>query len=250
MRELTGSARWAGTPAATARTPAALVVEHGGFRVRLRLLRRRPAVLDRGAAATDGSACPHLVVPYTLDANDMRFATPQGFNTAHALFRLSARQLRRAVRRRRATPRMLSSACTAACSGAPAAFRRCSGFLDHIEHRAHDRVWVTRRIDIAPIATGNSRARPRSAANSPLNQPVSNAAQGSMRAHPKSMQSSRPSTAATVNASDFRSYWPCAAMIAQASSATSDRGSRTTAKPRWPKPCARSNASQVSGSPT
>ena len=32
--------------------------------------------------ATSGTIKPHLVIPYTLDANDMRFATPQGFNTA------------------------------------------------------------------------------------------------------------------------------------------------------------------------
>jgi allantoinase len=35
---------------------------------------------------SDGSRKPHLIVPYTLDANDMRFATPQGFNTATHFF--------------------------------------------------------------------------------------------------------------------------------------------------------------------
>ena len=36
----------------------------------------------------------HLIIPYTLDANDMRFATPQGFNTGDQFFDLSEGQLR------------------------------------------------------------------------------------------------------------------------------------------------------------
>ena len=48
--------------------------------VRRRLLRRRSAVLDAGRDERRARV-PHLIVPYTLDCNDMRFATPQGFNT-------------------------------------------------------------------------------------------------------------------------------------------------------------------------
>jgi peptidoglycan/xylan/chitin deacetylase (PgdA/CDA1 family) len=44
---------------------------------------------------TDGRG--QLIVPYTLDCNDMRFATPQGFNAGDRLFFLSQRQLRCAV---------------------------------------------------------------------------------------------------------------------------------------------------------
>ena len=47
----------------------------------------------------DGPHGPHLVVPYTLDANDMRFATAQGFNSGDQFPRLSPRQLRYAVPR-------------------------------------------------------------------------------------------------------------------------------------------------------
>ena len=61
------------------------------LRVRQRLLRRRPAVLDAGAQERRRVA-PHLVVPYTLDTNDMRFALPQGFAHGERLLRLPARQ--------------------------------------------------------------------------------------------------------------------------------------------------------------
>ena len=51
------------------------------LRLRLRLLRRRPAVLGAGARHGD-----HLVVPYTLDTNDMRFASPAGFANGDEFF--------------------------------------------------------------------------------------------------------------------------------------------------------------------
>ncbi len=49
--------------------------------LRRRLLRRRPAVLDARCDGTD-----HLVVPYTLDTNDMRFASPGGFDSGDEFF--------------------------------------------------------------------------------------------------------------------------------------------------------------------
>ena len=55
------------------------------LRVRQRLLRRRPAVLDRGRQERRHEA-PHLVVPYSLDTNDMRFVQAQGFNTGEHFF--------------------------------------------------------------------------------------------------------------------------------------------------------------------
>ena len=71
------------------------------LRLRQRLLRRRPAVLDRRSRKPTARACRTWSCPYTLDTNDMRFARPQGFNTGDALLHLPARQLRRALRRRR-----------------------------------------------------------------------------------------------------------------------------------------------------
>ena len=73
------SVRWAGTPAATAPTPAGWWWDDGG------LLYDSDYYGDdlpfwTEVTRSDGVATPHLVVPYTLDTNDMRFALPQGFS--------------------------------------------------------------------------------------------------------------------------------------------------------------------------
>ena len=68
-----------------------LVADDGGC-LRQRLLRRRPAVLDEGAR-TDGSVVPQLVVPYTLDCNDMRFALPPGLQPRRAVLSVHEGQL-------------------------------------------------------------------------------------------------------------------------------------------------------------
>ena len=98
--------RSAGTPAATAPTRA-------GWWPSTAASSTTPTTTattcrsGRGAAAT--ATRPHLIVPYTLDANDMRFATPQGFNTGDQFFALPADTLRRALRRRRpSAPKMMS----------------------------------------------------------------------------------------------------------------------------------------------
>ena len=112
--------------------------------LRLRLLRRRPAVLDAGRRQAD-----HLVVPYTLDTNDMRFAIAERFRHRRRVLHLPARRVRRAVRRRRrqARRRCCRSGCTAAWSGRPARIAALERFLDHVQ--AHDDVWIARRVDIA-----------------------------------------------------------------------------------------------------
>ena len=74
---------------------------------------RRAAFSIRPTAYADdlpywvaGPKGPHLIIPYTLDANDMRFATPQGFNSGDQFFAYLQGLLRRALRRgRRARPR-------------------------------------------------------------------------------------------------------------------------------------------------
>jgi allantoinase len=80
----------------------------------------------------DGQLAPHLVVPYTLDTNDMRFASPQGFSNGDDFFQY----LRDAF-----------DVHYAEGDERPAIMRGLQRFLDHVEK--HDRVWVTRRIDIA-----------------------------------------------------------------------------------------------------
>jgi putative urate catabolism protein len=126
-----------------------LVVEHGGF------------VYDADSYADDlpywvRVACsrgpvPHLVVPYTLDSNDMRFATAQGFNSGEQFYRylvdafdtLYAEGDPAGLDR----PKMLSIGLHCRLAGRPGRIASLARFLDYV--RAKERVWFARRIDIA-----------------------------------------------------------------------------------------------------
>ncbi len=96
---------------------------------------------------SQGEARSHLVVPYTLDTNDMRFATPQGFNTGDHFFSYLRDAFDVLYAEGEEAPKMLSIGMHCRLLGRPGRFRALQRFLDHIE--AHDRVWVTRRVDIA-----------------------------------------------------------------------------------------------------
>jgi putative urate catabolism protein len=94
-----------------------------------------------------GRRVRHLVVPYTLDANDMRFATPQGFNTAEQFFTYLRDSFDVLYAEGAERPKMLSVGMHCRLLGRPGRFRGLQRFLDHVQ--AHDKVWVCRRIDIA-----------------------------------------------------------------------------------------------------
>jgi allantoinase len=96
---------------------------------------------------TDGGLSPQLVVPYTLDCNDMRFALPQGFSQGDEFFSYlrDAFDLHYAEGAER--PAMMSIGMHCRILGRPGRMRALQRFLDHVQ--AHDRVWVARRIDIA-----------------------------------------------------------------------------------------------------
>ena len=98
-------------------------------------------------ARTDGSRVPHLVVPYTLDANDMRFASPQGFNTGDHFFTYLRDTFDALYAEGDEAPKMMSIGMHCRLLGKPGRIVALQRFLDHIG--AHDRVWVCRRIDIA-----------------------------------------------------------------------------------------------------
>ena len=98
-------------------------------------------------ATADGRRVPHLVVPYTLDANDMRFATPQGFNTAEQFFVYLRDTFDVLYAEGAEMPRMMSVGMHCRLLGRPGRFVALQRFLDHVAK--HDRVWICRRIDIA-----------------------------------------------------------------------------------------------------
>ena len=88
-----------------------------------------------------------LIVPYTLDANDMRFATAQGFNTSDHFFTYLRDTFDTLYDEGADHPKMMSVGMHARLLGRPGRIAGLKRFLDHIA--AHDRVWVTRRLDIA-----------------------------------------------------------------------------------------------------
>ena len=96
---------------------------------------------------TDGALAPHLVVPYTLDANDMRFALPQGFSHGDAFFQYLRDAFDVHYAEGDERPSMMSIGMHCRLLGRPGRMRALQRFLDHVQ--AHDRVWVARRIDIA-----------------------------------------------------------------------------------------------------
>jgi allantoinase len=128
-----------------------LVVEHGGF------LYDSDSYADDlpywTQVAVDGGTrtVPHLVVPYTLDCNDMRFATAQGFNSGTQFFDYARDAFDTLYREGDPAglnqPKMLSIGLHARLIGRPGRIASLERLLDHILE--HEHVWVCRRIDVA-----------------------------------------------------------------------------------------------------
>jgi putative urate catabolism protein len=100
---------------------------------------------------TNGEVVPQLVVPYTLDCNDMRFCLPQGFSQADDFF-VYLRDSFDALYAEgdpdgANSPKMMSIGMHCRLLGKPGRIVALQKFLDHIAQ--HDQVWVARRIDIA-----------------------------------------------------------------------------------------------------
>ncbi len=118
-----------------------LVVEMGGF------------LYDADSYADDlpywvhDFGAPHLVIPYTLDNNDMRFATNQGFNSGDQFFAYLRDAFDTLYAEGAEQPRMMSVGLHCRLAGRPGRAAALARFLDHVA--AHDRVWVCRRVDIA-----------------------------------------------------------------------------------------------------
>jgi allantoinase len=96
---------------------------------------------------SDGTPKPHLVVPYTLDTNDMRFATAQGFNSGEQFYQYLRDSFDVLYKEGESRPKMLSVGLHCRIAGRPGRFAALQRFLDHVQ--SHDRVWICRRIDIA-----------------------------------------------------------------------------------------------------
>ncbi len=118
-----------------------LVVEEGGF------------LYDADSYADDlpywvhDYGKPHLVIPYTLDNNDMRFATAQGFNSGAQFFAYLRDAFDVLYAEGDVAPKMMSVGLHCRLVGRPGRAAALARFLDYVQ--SHDRVWVCRRVDIA-----------------------------------------------------------------------------------------------------
>jgi allantoinase len=154
IRELTGSAPLGWYTGRDSPNTRRLVVEHGGFEYDADYYGDDLPFWDMVAyndANGEQQCKPHLVVPYTLDTNDMRFAAMQGFNSGTQFFDylkdafdvLYEEGDPDGLNR----PKMLSIGLHCRLAGRPARAAALARFLDYVLQ--HDKVWVTRRIDIA-----------------------------------------------------------------------------------------------------
>ena len=90
---------------------------------------------------------PQLVIPYTLDANDMRFATAQGFNSGSQFLQYLKDSFDVLYAEGAESPKMMSVGLHCRLSGRPGRFAALEQFLRYV--RSHDDVWICRRVDIA-----------------------------------------------------------------------------------------------------
>ena len=118
-----------------------LLVEHGGF------------LYDADSYADDlpywerVDNKPHLVVPYTLDNNDMRFATHQGFNSGEQFYTYLKDAFDVLYAEGKFAPKMMSLGLHCRIVGRPGRAASLIRFLDYVLQ--HDAVWICRREDIA-----------------------------------------------------------------------------------------------------
>jgi putative urate catabolism protein len=118
-----------------------LVMEEGGF------------LYDADSYADDlpywvaGPKGSHLVIPYTLDANDMGFATAQGFNSGEQFFAYLKDSFDVLYREGETAPKMMSVGLHCRLAGRPGRAAGLARFLDHLA--GHEGVWICRREDIA-----------------------------------------------------------------------------------------------------
>ncbi|MGZ3184471.1 MAG: allantoinase PuuE [Telluria sp.] len=145
IRELTGEAPLGWYTGRDSPQTRKLVVEHGGFTY------DADYYGDDLPFWTTVEGKPHLVVPYTLDTNDMRFAAMQGFNSGTQFFDYLKDAFDVLYREGDPAgldrPKMLSIGLHCRLVGRPARAAALARFLDYVQ--GHEDVWITRRIDIA-----------------------------------------------------------------------------------------------------
>ncbi len=94
-----------------------------------------------------GTLRPHLVIPYTLDTNDMRFASPYGFSHGEEFFQYLKENFDCLYEEGATTPKMMSIGMHCRILGKPSRFMALKKFLDYVQ--SFDDVWICKREEIA-----------------------------------------------------------------------------------------------------
>lgn len=127
-----------------------LVMEEGSF------LYDADSYADDLPYYVKGKKKPHLIVPYSLDANDMRFASPQGFNSGEQFYCYLKDTFDTLYAEGADAPKMMSIGLHCRIIGRPGRFASLVKFLDYIGK--YNDVWVCRRQDIAEHWLANHKA--------------------------------------------------------------------------------------------
>jgi len=146
IRELTGKAPTGWYTGRDSPNTRRLLLDHGGFEYDSDYYGDDLPFWMK-VKKSDGSVAPHLVVPYTLDVNDMRFALPQGYSQAEDFFVYLRDSFDVLYAEGADSPKMMSIGMHCRLLGRPGRMLALQKFLDHIEKHAD--VWVCKRIDIA-----------------------------------------------------------------------------------------------------
>ncbi|MBV1830629.1 allantoinase PuuE [Komagataeibacter sp. AV436] len=139
--KLTGSRPLGWYQGRTSPNTARIVAEEGGF------------VYDADSYADDlpyydrSAGRPQLIVPYTLDVNDMRFVALNGFTEGEQFFNYLRDTFDELYEEGAEKPRMMSVGLHCRVAGRPGRARAVARFLDYIAQR--EKVWVATRLDIA-----------------------------------------------------------------------------------------------------
>jgi len=118
-----------------------LVVEEGGF------LYDSDVYNDDLPYWTRVGGKPHLVIPYTLDNNDMKFSVAPGFTSGDGFFSYLKDAFDVLYREGSRSPKMMSVGLHARLAGRPGRAAALERFLDYL--KTFDDIWICRRVDIA-----------------------------------------------------------------------------------------------------
>lgn len=139
--ELTGERPLGCYQGRTSQNTIPLTMEEGGF------LYTADVYADELPYWLSGPKGPQLAVPYTLDTNDMRFATPQGFNSGDQFFAYLKDTFDTLYAEGETAPKMMSVGLHCRLVGRPGRAAALTRFLDYV--KSHEKAWVATRLDIA-----------------------------------------------------------------------------------------------------